>query len=287
MTALAPADAGRAILARVVVALAPYLDELILVGGWAHRLYPLDRRSGATELEALVTLDADFATPESLRQRAKPIDVLLEEVGFEEHLGGDCSPPITRYVLKTAGADFDVEFVTPLRGGEVKRGKPPNVTLAVAGVTAQRLRYVDLLQQNPWTVELSRGSWLSGRAERAPPAHSQPGELHRPEDAGARPAHEHREANQGRPLHPRHHLAIQLCARRALHRSGAPLPDALHPGLTGKLREKYAAIFGPRSLYLGPAAELARATGRRDPPTPDALAAVCKTAFPLVFDAAL
>ena len=89
-----------------------------------------------------------------MRQRAKPIDVLLEEVGFEEHLGGDCSPPITRYVLQTTGADFDVEFITPLRGGEVKRGKP-DVTLAVAGVTAQRLRYVEVLQQNPWTVELA------------------------------------------------------------------------------------------------------------------------------------
>ena len=44
---------------RFVEAVEPWLDEVTLIGGWAHRLYRLDPRARTLTYVPLTTLDGD------------------------------------------------------------------------------------------------------------------------------------------------------------------------------------------------------------------------------------
>lgn len=54
---------------KFIVALEPWLGEVVLVGGWAHRLYRLDPRARKLDYLPLTTLDGDVRThlPMTLR----------------------------------------------------------------------------------------------------------------------------------------------------------------------------------------------------------------------------
>lgn len=45
-----------------------------------------------------------------------------------------------------------MEFLTPLHGSERKRGGRSDATLSKAGITAQKLRHLELLLISPWVV---------------------------------------------------------------------------------------------------------------------------------------
>ena len=142
--------------ARAVEALRPYLEDLVFIGGWAHFLYT--RRPEAVPLgfEPLFTEDADIAAPLGLPVRSRPIPELLAAAGFEPRLSGEHRPPIAEYVLGDDDSGFYIEFLAPLFGGEHKRGGRPDVTTSVGGVSAQKLRHLDLLLLAPLTVKLSK-----------------------------------------------------------------------------------------------------------------------------------
>jgi hypothetical protein len=142
--------------ARAVEALAPYLKDLVFVGGWAHYLYTLRPEASPVPFEPLRTEDADVAAPARLAQGKEGIPELLTKAGFREHLSSDHSPPIAEYVLGDDAGGFYLEFLAPLVGGEVKRGGRPDVTTTIGGVTAQTLRYLDILLTEPWQVTLTR-----------------------------------------------------------------------------------------------------------------------------------
>jgi hypothetical protein len=142
--------------ARAVEALDPYLKDLVFVGGWAHYLYTLRPEAGPVPFEPLRTEDADVAAPARLAQGKAGIPELLTKAGFREHLSSEHTPPIAEYVLGDDAGGFYVEFLAPLVGGEVKRGGRPDVTTMVGGVTAQTLRYLDILLTEPWQVTLTR-----------------------------------------------------------------------------------------------------------------------------------
>ncbi|MBK6846005.1 MAG: hypothetical protein IPG96_00160 [Proteobacteria bacterium] len=142
--------------ARAVEALEPYLKDLVFVGGWAHYLYTLRPEAGPVPFEPLRTEDADVAAPARLARGKEGIPELLTKAGFREHLSSDHTPPISEYVLGDDAGGFYLEFLAPLVGGEVKRGGRPDVTTTVGGVTAQTLRYLDILLTEPWQVTLTR-----------------------------------------------------------------------------------------------------------------------------------
>ncbi len=142
--------------ARTVEALGPYLDDLVFVGGWAHYLYTLTPEAAPLGFTPLTTEDADIAAPLRLRVRGKTIPELLVAAGFEQRLSGDHIPPVAEYALGDQTSGFYVEFLAPLEGGEVKRGGRPDVTAKVGGVTAQKLRHLDILLVKPWAVTLTR-----------------------------------------------------------------------------------------------------------------------------------
>lgn len=152
MTPVRRLDRDGEAFARSVLALEPYLAEVVFVGGWAHRLHALHPAASPLPFEPLRTLDADVAAPLGLAARDETIDERLRAAGFVQDVRGDEMPPISQYRLAENPGGFYVEFVTPLQGGERDRWGRRNATVRVAGVSAQRLRYVDVLLVAPWEV---------------------------------------------------------------------------------------------------------------------------------------
>lgn len=142
----------RAAFAKLIGALEPWRHQLVFVGGWAHRLYRCHPRAQVPSYQPLATLDVDVAFAQR-EQLSGNIQTSLRDAGFEQQLTGEHTPPVSRYTL---GADapggFYAEFLTPLIGSAFGRNGKPLATLEKAGVTAQRLRYLELLLQSPWTV---------------------------------------------------------------------------------------------------------------------------------------
>ena len=141
--------------ARAVEALEPFHEDLVFVGGWAHYLYTLRPEASPITFEPLRTEDADIATPAQLRRSTPTIAECLFDAGFRELLSSEHTPPIAEYVLGDEHAGFYLEFLAPLVGSEVKRGGRRAVATMVGGVTAQTLRYLDLLLTFPWQVTVN------------------------------------------------------------------------------------------------------------------------------------
>jgi len=138
------------VFARLASALEPWLDQVVVIGGWAHRLYRLHPQAQDLDYAPLGTLDTDVAVPSALSDKAPDIGELLLAHGFTEECFGDDRPPATHYRLEGEPSGFYVEFLTPLVGSEYDRKNRHKATVEVAGVSSQRLRYLELLLQHPW-----------------------------------------------------------------------------------------------------------------------------------------
>lgn len=138
---------------RLVAGLSPWLGQLVFVGGWAFRLYRLHPQADVPAYRPVVTLDADVAFAEGEHLEGN-IRARLLDSGFVESLMGNHRPPVSQYTLGNDASGFYAEFLTPLSGSGRRRAGQPMATLARAGVTAQRLRHLDLLLEAPWQVTL-------------------------------------------------------------------------------------------------------------------------------------
>ena len=78
---------------KFIVAIEPWLGEVVLVGGWAHRLYRLDPRARKLDYLPLTTLDGDVAVPSKLKKEESTVRKRLLEAGFEEEFIGEDRPP--------------------------------------------------------------------------------------------------------------------------------------------------------------------------------------------------
>lgn len=160
-------------LAYVLRAIAPYLDTLVLVGGFAAGLYRFHPRAAPTELVALRTFDADFAAPNRLEiQAGQTLSDLVAGAGLHPQLFGEYDPPVMKFFPRNTGGDtpsataeqYCVEFLTPLIGSETDRaGKEVPTRDIQRGITAQRLRYLDILLVDPWQIPVAR--FLGARSE--------------------------------------------------------------------------------------------------------------------------
>lgn len=105
------------------------------------------------EYEPVYTSDTDIALP---ARGEVPINLRQQMLdhGFVEEFLGDDNPPVTHYRLGDENSEFYAEFLTPKFGGD-RRGEPPSPdTEQIAGVVAQRLRYIEILLVDPWRVEI-------------------------------------------------------------------------------------------------------------------------------------
>lgn len=141
-------------IARLLEPLRPWLGHLVIVGGWAHRLHRFHPLAHPPAYQPLRTRDADIAFS-LIAPFEGDIRAALRAAGFNEDLSGEHTPPVIQYRLGTEDEGFYAEFLAPLRGDGLKKDGTPDVTVAKAGITAQKLRHRDLLLVSPWSVRLA------------------------------------------------------------------------------------------------------------------------------------
>jgi hypothetical protein len=144
---------GRDPFSRLVAALAPWLGQVVLIGGWAHQLYRRHPAAQELDYQALMTLDTDIAMPFQLPAREEDLRSRLLAHGFTEEFLGEDRPPATHYHLRDGASGFYAEFLTPLTGGAYDRKGKRKATSEVAGVTSQRLRHLEILLHHPWSID--------------------------------------------------------------------------------------------------------------------------------------
>jgi hypothetical protein len=139
--------------ARLVNALRPWLGQLVVVGGWAHRMHRFHPMANPPGHLPLRTRDTDlaFSPDEAL---TGDVRTALTDAGFAEELFGDDVPPATHYRLGEDEAGFYAEFLTPLHGSGLKRDGKPDATMSKAGITAQKMRHLELLLISPGSVRI-------------------------------------------------------------------------------------------------------------------------------------
>ena len=147
--------------ARLIEALHPWLDQVVVIGGWAHRLYRLHPLAQPLEYAPLATLDTDVAVPAQLPVTGQDIHERLIASGFQEEKLGEARPPAAHYHLVLGETGFYAEFLTPLEGSVYKRGGERDATVRIAGVSSQKLRHIDLLLNAPWMVEIGLATGYS------------------------------------------------------------------------------------------------------------------------------
>jgi hypothetical protein len=140
---------------RGVESLTPWLDQVVIIGGWAHRLHRLHPLAHPLQYEPLATLDADVVLPRRIRVAGNEIYQRLAANGFEAEFLGHHRPPAAHYRLTDPGIHFYAEFLTSLVGGAGGRRGKQNATQRVGGVSSQNLRYIEVLLVTPWSVALS------------------------------------------------------------------------------------------------------------------------------------
>jgi hypothetical protein len=140
--------------AHLVEAVRPWLPHIVIVGGWAHRLHRCHPLAMTLGYQPLRTRDVDLA----FSPRAPLVGDLkkaLTKAGFSEELSGQSTPPVTHYTLGKEELGFYAEFLTVLQGDGRRRDGQRDLTMAKAGITAQKLRYLEVLLIAPWSIRLT------------------------------------------------------------------------------------------------------------------------------------
>lgn len=152
----------------LLAALEPWLDQIVIVGGWAHRLYRVHPDAQTLDYPPLSTLDADVALSPTLMTGEQGIHARLLAFGFEEEFFGETRPPATHYHLGGETSGFYAEFLTPLLGSEYDREQKRKAVMEVSGASTQQLRHIELLLNSPWSIHVEHGEF-SGRIQIANP----------------------------------------------------------------------------------------------------------------------
>ena len=133
----------------LIAALAPWLDQLVIVGGRAHQLQRMHPEAQELDYPPLSTFDVDVAVPAKLHAGTQDVRTRLIDHGFTEEFFGDDRPPVAHYRLGGESSGFYAEFLTPLVGGGHDRQQRRKSTTEIGGVTAQRLRHMEILLSHP------------------------------------------------------------------------------------------------------------------------------------------
>lgn len=139
--------------AKLVTAVDLWRAHLIFIGGWAHRLHRLDPRANPLEHQPVFTRDTDLAFANKAPIEGDIKKALVNQ-GFMEDLSGEHKPPAAHYTLGREEDGFYAEFLTPLVGSGTKRDGTKDATMSKAGISAQKIRHLDILLVDPWTIKL-------------------------------------------------------------------------------------------------------------------------------------
>ncbi len=147
-------------LAKLVQALSPWRAHLVIIGGWAHRIHRFDPRGNQLEYKPVFTHDTDLAFANRAPIEGDMKTALIEH-GFKERLVGEYKPPVAHYTLGEENGGFYAEFLTPLIGSGMKRSGEPDATISVGGISAQKIRNLDILLVDPWVIKLNEHCGVS------------------------------------------------------------------------------------------------------------------------------
>ena len=267
--------------ARVVSALSPYLSDLVFVGGWAHRLLALHELASPLGFQPLMTADTDIATPKLLRARGPSIRELLQKHGFKEKLSGDETPPISEYRLGEEEGSLYVEFLSPQSGGPNKRDGSPDATVGIAGITAQKLKYLDVLFMHPWSVQLNDANGYplgkDGVAVKVPnpAAYLMQKVLVLPE---------RKQSKQPKDVLYIHDTILMFStAFDQLRVAAQMVAEEVHPKWLQAFHDRSSAQFAAIDDRLRGAQRIASESGRSSPPTAERIRLVCQQALGRIF----
>ena len=266
---------------RVIKAVEPYLDQLVFVGAWSHRLLQFHSLATPPSFAPLMTEDADLATPERLETRSPSLDTALTAGGFQVCLLGDGQKPVTKYYPQDDENGLYVEFIAPLRGsGYTRKGEPDDI-LAVGGITAQRLRYVDLLLFEPWNLQCSKEKGFDAGTDEVVIRIANPASylaqkvltLNRRRNGAKRPKD---------ALYIHDTLMMFGDAFGALREQSARVLQLVPPKTRREFQQLRTGLFQDKALMLR-AAAIAAATGRANPPAAETIATVCTIGLEQIF----
>jgi hypothetical protein len=267
--------------ARVVRALGPYLGDLVFVGGWAHRLLALHELASPLDFQPLMTPDADIATPPRLRARGPSIRDLLRQNGFKEELSGDETPPISAYRLGEEEGGLYIEFLAPQQGGPNRRDGTPDATVDVAGVTAQKLKYLEVLLAEPWLLQLNDANGFplgkDGVSVKVPnpAAYLMQKVLVLPE---------RKQGKQAKDVLYIHDTLLMFSrAFDQLRVQARLVAENIHPNWVQTFHERRKALFAVVDDRLRNAERIARESGRASPPSAEQVRLVCQQGLERIF----
>jgi hypothetical protein len=127
----------------------PYMEDLVIVGGCASALYRHHELAALLPGEAIGTQDVDVACLPPIPPRGEsPLFRTLESAGFSAEIHAELGP-----IKFVSASGVEIEFLAPLTGAaHSRRGSPKQAIEVQSRVSAQQLRYLDLLLFEPWRV---------------------------------------------------------------------------------------------------------------------------------------
>jgi hypothetical protein len=130
-------------------AIEPYLDRLVIAGGWVPYIYNKMYRSMVGR-DPLITRDIDIVVPKhGFSDEVPTLNDSLLFAGFRYEFASLDNPPVVKYVKESQGSEIiELEFITDAPGQY-------EGVVEVGSVNAQGLRYVNLLLDNPWKIKLA------------------------------------------------------------------------------------------------------------------------------------
>lgn len=245
-----------------VEALGASRSRVIIIGGWAFRLYALHPLA-APQTSIIVTNDVDVLfTSES----AEGLSTRLESAGFRpRYKSGDERPPVTDYV-NPANVGSPIEFLVAER--RTRKSAPPTVT--IDGVNAVTLRGLEPLAVQPWEVTLAANH---GFSLATPTVVNVPNPiafaLHKLIISKRRPARAKREKDI---LYAFDTFVLFSGRERELDACWPAVSRTLTRAMVTSLRELAKSLESPNDPVRG-AARIATAGGRQAPPLPEQISA--------------
>jgi hypothetical protein len=130
-------------------AIEPFLDRLVLAGGWVPYIYSRVYGVGLHR-DPLITRDIDLViSRRGFIDSVPPLDKAIVAAGFRHEFASLDNPPVVKYVKELDGTiEVEIEFITDAPGQ--REG-----TVKIGSVNAQSLRHVGLLLEEPWEVNLN------------------------------------------------------------------------------------------------------------------------------------
>lgn len=144
---------SEAVLRRVLVALGPYREDLILIGGWVPYLYQQFGGFSEWHVEIARTVELDLVIPSPLAVAQRPpLANILNEAGFAPMLRNKGAV----WTRESAGDEM-IEFFTAHQGTARQLGRPRQIP-GQAGLAAISLTHLSLLTDETRTLAI--GSYM-------------------------------------------------------------------------------------------------------------------------------